>query len=64
MREAQEMTISEIAYMNIKFLCKKNGVPLASIEQRIPVSVGWMSRAQKRDAIRLRDVQIASVQNV
>lgn len=54
------MTISEIAYHNIKFLCKKKGVPLANIEKRISISVGWFSRAQKRNAIRLRDVQIAS----
>lgn len=54
------MTISEIAYQNIKFLCKKKGVPLVDIEKRILISVGWMSRAQKRNAIRLRDVQIAS----
>lgn len=54
------MTISEIAYNNMKFLCKKKGVPLASIEQACCRSVGWFSRAQKRNAICLSDIEIAS----
>lgn len=55
------MTISERAYKNIKYLCRKKNVPLASIEQQMCVSAGWMSRAQKLNTIRLRDVEIASL---
>lgn len=54
------MTISEIAYLNIKYLCSRKGVPLANIERQIHRSAGWLSRAQSKNAIRLSDVEIAA----
>ena len=32
-------------YQNTKYLCKKNGIPLAELEKEIGVSVGYLSRA-------------------
>lgn len=31
-------------YQNTKYLCKKNGIPLAEIEREIGVSAGYLSR--------------------
>lgn len=39
------MTISEIAYRNIKHLCKKQGVKIGQLEIAIGKSAGYLSRS-------------------